>query len=399
MRPTRILCSFPRLPCSVPAQRWRNRLSGPLNYDVKNMTFETVVPGDPALSGGTLPGAQTGGPDGIRELSRRHRALRAAISETGRAGAADPRQRHARSDAVRHQSPGFASRSVRGPVNFRTVRLVRPRTFPSSAVSASLPSNANWSWSGAGCAWDTTSLRCAPRAARDRRTAPNRWRCGRRWSLGHGVVAFADEARGDQPFEVHANGRAAARRRSSPARRREIAPERPALNVIGISTVSISTILRSSVVPTEESQSGVDSARASFMSAGSRVRLSRSHCVEEIPPSELAAITLAQCGAGKPVNEARVPRIQQKDKRQQTLQRLGIDVGLVRRGPSAADQAPISDGEMVVAVLHGRRPWRRCISLGQFAPSVRRLHPRKSESRAKSISSKVRGNAGRRSGN
>src|SRR6266581_7162691 len=73
---------------------------------------------------------------------------------------------------------------------------------------------------------------------------------------------------------------------------------------------------------------------------------------EIVAAAKFAAIAFAQRRSGQAVGEVSSARIQQENERQETLQRFGIDIGLVGCRPSIADTAPISDCEMTVPMLH-----------------------------------------------
>src|SRR5258708_1142558 len=73
---------------------------------------------------------------------------------------------------------------------------------------------------------------------------------------------------------------------------------------------------------------------------------------EIVAAAKLAAIALAQGGPRQTVGEVPSPRIQQENEGQKTLQRFGIDIGLIGCRAPIADAAPISDCEMTVPMLH-----------------------------------------------
>src|SRR5262249_4503881 len=93
--------------------------------------------------------------------------------------------------------------------------------------------------------------------------------------------------------------------------------------------------------------------------------------MQEVAAAQFSAIALAERGTGEPIGERSAACLQQKHKRQETLQRPWVDVGLTGRVAPVANAAPISDGKMTVAVLHRKTvrisepPLRCCPKTGR----------------------------------
>src|SRR6185295_18367671 len=73
------------------------------------------------------------------------------------------------------------------------------------------------------------------------------------------------------------------------------------------------------------------------------------------PAAQFTAVAFAQRGPCETIGECATARVQEKDKGEQALQRSGVDVGLIGGVALTADTAPIPDGEVTIAVLHGDR--------------------------------------------
>src|SRR6185295_4007158 len=77
---------------------------------------------------------------------------------------------------------------------------------------------------------------------------------------------------------------------------------------------------------------------------------------KEIAAPQLSAVAGAERRSGEPISERPLTPVEQEDEGQQALQRLGVDVGLVRAGAAVTDEAPIADRKMTVSVFHNRSP-------------------------------------------